>query len=74
MIRRVLGGERGARRDIGVLNAAAGLVVAGRAPDLGSGVELAVASVDQGAAAAVLEALVRISAEEAGGPNHGAGA
>lgn len=65
VIRRVLGGEQGARRDIGVLNAAAALVVAGRAADLAQGVELAARSVDQGRAAEVLQDLARISTEEA---------
>ncbi len=58
VIRSVLGGERGARRDIGVLNAAAGLMVAGRVPDLESGVVVANESLDSGRAATVLGALV----------------
>ena len=66
VIRAVLAGERSPRRDIGVLNAAAALVVAGRVDDLGAGVELATASIDGGSAAAVLEALVRTSQEAAG--------
>ena len=61
VIRRVLDGERGPRRDIGVLNAAAALVVAGRAEGLAGGVELASASVDSGKASGVLDALVRVS-------------
>ena len=70
-IRRVLGGERSPRRDIGVLNAAAALVVAGRAEDLAGGVAMASESIDQGRAEAVLDRLVAISKEEAasqGGP------
>ena len=51
------GEERGPARDIVVLNAAAGLVVAGVAEDLDAGIEAAGASIDDGAAAAVLEAL-----------------
>ncbi len=66
VIRRVLGGERSARRDIGVLNAAAALVVAGRAPDLAGGVALAEASIDEGRAATVLDGLVRVSSAAAG--------
>ena len=65
VIRRVLDGERSPRRDIGVLNAAAALVVGGLAPDLAHGVALAEASIDQGRAAAVLENLVRVSTEAA---------
>ncbi len=59
--RRVLAGERGPHRDIVLLNAAAALVVAGRAADLSEGLSLAAASVDDGAAVACLEALVRES-------------
>ncbi len=56
--RSVLGGERSAARDIVVLNAAAGLVVAGLADDLGSGVDQASAAIDDGRALGKLEALV----------------
>jgi len=65
VIRRVLGGEQGPRRDIGVLNAAAALVVAGRAGDLAEGVVQAAQSVDSGRAAEVLHGLVRVSTEAA---------
>jgi anthranilate phosphoribosyltransferase len=57
-IRSVLSGEQGPRRDIGLLNAAAGLIVAGRVPDLIAGLELAADSIDSGRAAGVLEAMV----------------
>jgi anthranilate phosphoribosyltransferase len=66
-IRRVLGGERSPRRDIGVLNAAAALVVAGRAADLAEGVAVAAASLDEGRAAEVLDGLVRVSTDAAAG-------
>jgi anthranilate phosphoribosyltransferase len=56
--RRVLAGEEGPYRDIVVLNAAAGLWVAGRVDDLAAGVGLARASIDQGQARAVLERLI----------------
>ena len=59
--RRVLGGERGAHRDVVLLNAGAGILVAGLAPTLAEGVEAAAASVDGGHAAAVLERLVEAS-------------
>jgi len=65
VIRGVLDGERGACRDIGVLNAAAALVVVGIAEDLVSGIGRAEASLDEGRAYAVLEGLVRVSKEEA---------
>jgi len=63
IIRSVLEGEQGARRDIGLLNAAAALVVAGRVTDLESGVAAAAESIDSGRAVAVLDALVATSQE-----------
>jgi anthranilate phosphoribosyltransferase len=60
-IEAVLAGEKGSHRDIAVLNTAAALVVAGLAPDLGAGTEVAAAAIDDGRAARALEALVRIS-------------
>ena len=64
VIRSVLGGEQGARRDIGILNAAAALMVAGRVEDLESGLELATESIDSGRALGVLTALVTTSQDE----------
>ena len=61
VVRHVLGGARGAHRDIVVLNAAAGLVVADAAPDLSTGIEMAMQSIDSGSAARVLDRLVAIS-------------
>jgi len=60
-IRSVLAGERGANRDIGVLNAAAALMVIGRVDDLVGGLELASASIDGGRAEAALDALIATS-------------
>jgi anthranilate phosphoribosyltransferase len=57
----LLHGERGPRRDIVLLNAAAGLVAADIAADLNEGLERAAAAVDSGAAAEVLERLVEVS-------------
>jgi anthranilate phosphoribosyltransferase len=51
----VLAGKSGAVREIVALNAAAGLVVAGVACDLRSGVEQAFASIDSGATATALD-------------------
>ncbi len=65
VIRRVLDGERGARRDIGVLNAAAALVVAGAAASLGDGAAMAAEALDSGRALGALEGLVRVSREAA---------
>ena len=53
----LLGGGPGAYRDIVLLNAAAALVVAGRAGDLRGGAALAAGSIDSGAAAGVLARL-----------------
>ncbi|MFN2608261.1 MAG: anthranilate phosphoribosyltransferase [Acidimicrobiales bacterium] len=65
LARRVLDGQRGAHRDIVVLNAAAGIVAAGLADDLAAGIEQAVAAVDDGRAAAVLDRLVAVSQAQA---------
>lgn len=65
VIQSILAGEPGARRDITVLNAAAGLVIAGRATDLADGLGQAEASIDSGKAAGVLAQLVRVSSEAA---------
>jgi anthranilate phosphoribosyltransferase len=63
LARRVLGGEKGPRRDIVLLNAAAGLVVAGVAADLASGLEIARSVLDDGRAAQRLALLVDVSQE-----------
>ena len=60
-IRAVLGGLKGPLRDIVLLNAAAALLVAGKASTLREGVALASESIDSGKALAVLEALVPLS-------------
>jgi anthranilate phosphoribosyltransferase len=60
-IRAVVEGSPGANRDIGVLNAAAALMVIGRAEDLAAGVALACRSLDSGRAATALDALVTTS-------------
>ena len=61
VIRSVMEGEAGPRRDIGVLNAAAALMVAGSVDDLADGMELAAESLDSGRALGVLDALVATS-------------
>jgi anthranilate phosphoribosyltransferase len=60
-IRAVLGGAPGANRDIGILNAAAALMVIGRVDDLAAGVTLAADALDSGRAEAALLALVSTS-------------
>jgi anthranilate phosphoribosyltransferase len=57
-MRALLGGEKGPIRDIVLLNAAASLIVAGKADSLQDGVRLAAQSIDSGAAANVLDRLV----------------
>jgi anthranilate phosphoribosyltransferase len=57
----VLSGEKGPRRDIVLLNAAAALLVAGAAGSIQAALPIAVQSIDGGSAAAKLEALKRLS-------------
>jgi anthranilate phosphoribosyltransferase len=57
----VLEGARNAYRDIAVLNAGAGLVVAGAAGSLAEGVARAQAAIDSGAARETLARLVAVS-------------
>ena len=56
-----LEGKPGPFRDIVLFNAAAALLVAGKAKTLREGVALAAQSIDSGKARAVLEALVKLS-------------
>ena len=64
IISEILAGQRSPRRDIVLLNASAALVAAGKANHLAEGVPLAAASIDTGAAARKLEALVRFTNAE----------
>jgi anthranilate phosphoribosyltransferase len=57
----VLKGKKGAFRDVALMNAAAGLVVAGRAKDLKQGFALAAKSVDSGEAEGRLDRLIAVS-------------
>jgi anthranilate phosphoribosyltransferase len=57
----VLKGQRGAYRDVALLNAAAALVVADRAGDLKGALALAAKSVDSGDAEGCLERLIVVS-------------
>ena len=56
--RRILTGEKGAKRNVVLLNAAAALVACGKAADLKAGITQAGEAIDSGAAVAKLEALV----------------
>ena len=64
-IQDLVAGAKGAYRDIVVFNAAASLVVAGRADDLAAGAAMAVDALDTGAAATTLKKLVAITNGEA---------
>jgi anthranilate phosphoribosyltransferase len=59
--RTVLDGEGGPRRDVVLLNAAAGLVAGGLAPDIPAGLESAARTIDSGAAAGALDRLIEAS-------------
>jgi anthranilate phosphoribosyltransferase len=54
IVEAVLRGEPGARRDVVLLNAAAGLVAAGRVADLAEGIDLAALTIDAGLATELL--------------------
>src|SRR6266545_4819441 len=61
IIRTILAGDPGPRRDIVLMNAAAALLVGGLARDLKDGVALAARSIDSGAASKKLEGLIALS-------------
>jgi anthranilate phosphoribosyltransferase len=63
MLRMVMQGTMGPMRDIALLNAAAGLVIAGRSRDLKEGLVVAADAVDSGKAQRTLEALIRASSQ-----------
>jgi anthranilate phosphoribosyltransferase len=62
---RLLAGERGAFRDIVLLNAAAALVVADKVNDLKAGALMAAEAIDTGAAGRVLSRVAALSQKEA---------
>jgi anthranilate phosphoribosyltransferase len=62
-LRNLLEGAPGAYRDTVLMNAGAGLIVAGKATTLAEGAALAARAIDEGRAERVLDALVRISNE-----------
>jgi anthranilate phosphoribosyltransferase len=61
IVREVLSGRKSARRDVVLLNSAAALVAAGRVDHLADAIPLAGQSIDSGAAAGKLVALVRFT-------------
>lgn len=63
-LRAVLGGAKNAYRDIALCNAAAALVVAGKAETLKDAMQLATTSLESGKASAALDRLVAVSNEK----------
>ncbi|MFP3979762.1 MAG: anthranilate phosphoribosyltransferase [Desulfobacterales bacterium] len=63
--RSILAGEKGAKRDIVLINAAAALMAAGRVEKIGQGIEMAESAIDTGAAADKLESLIAFTRENA---------
>jgi anthranilate phosphoribosyltransferase len=63
IVRQVLGGAPGPRRDIVLLNAAYGLLAAGKVATPGEGVAMAAAAIDSGRALAQLEKLAALTGE-----------
>jgi anthranilate phosphoribosyltransferase len=66
--RAVLAGDRGAPRDIVLLNAAASLLIAGTVGAISEGLALAAQAIDSGAANEALALLVRVSNADSGAP------
>jgi anthranilate phosphoribosyltransferase len=64
--RRILAGERGAPRDIVLLNAGVSLLIAGEVPSVAEGIGRSARALDDGSTAAVLDRLV--TASNAGAP------
>ncbi|NLF03357.1 MAG: anthranilate phosphoribosyltransferase [Anaerolineales bacterium] len=61
IVQEVLGGAHGPRRDVVLLNSAAGLVAGGLADSLASGLQMAAGSIDSGRALDKLTALVTLT-------------
>jgi len=61
MLLKVLRGEKGPRRDIVLLNAAAAIVVGGKARDLREGIKIAAEAIDSGKAYEKLTQLIEAS-------------
>lgn len=61
IVRGILGGERGPRREVVLLNAAYALLAAGKAATVAQGLELAAEAIDSGRARQQLETLARMT-------------
>jgi len=66
IVRQILDGEHGPRRDMTLMNAAAAIVAGGKAEDLEEGVDMARASIDSGAARDRLQRLVSLTRDLGG--------
>ena len=62
---KILGGEKGPRRDVVLINSAAALVAAGKAEKLADGISVAAYAIDSGAARDKLDALIAFTRENA---------
>ncbi len=63
IVRRILSGEKGPKRDAVLLNAGASLYIGGKADSIREGVELAANIIDSGKASETLDKFIRISNE-----------
>lgn len=63
ILRKVLGGEKGPRRNVILLNAGAALMAAGKAKDIKEGIAQAEAAIDSGKATEKLDALIAYTRE-----------
>jgi anthranilate phosphoribosyltransferase len=66
ILREILAGKPGPHRDIVLLNAAAGLLVAGAVNDIASGLACAAEAIDSGRAGGALETLARLTGPDSG--------
>ena len=57
--RELLNGKKGTKRDVVLLNSAAGLIAAGKANDMMQGIKISAESIDSGKAMAILQKLVK---------------
>jgi anthranilate phosphoribosyltransferase len=61
--REILSGRPGAKRDVILINAGAALLAAGKVDNLKAGIRMAAEAIDEGQAAAKLDALVAYTQE-----------
>jgi len=63
IIRNILNGEKGAQRDVVLINSAGALMAAGKADDFKAGIKMAANAIDSGAAKDKLEGLIQYTQE-----------